>query len=91
MKILYKPFTIVFGLIGARIAAKIVNAIMARFGVDAKPSPHDGTNSVGKVVAAAAVEGAANAATRAAADRAAARSFAHLTGRWPEKPEAVDE
>ncbi|MDQ6841141.1 MAG: DUF4235 domain-containing protein, partial [Actinomycetota bacterium] len=47
------------------------------------PPPTTPDAGIGKVVGAAALEAATMAATRAAVERASARSFHHLVGIWP--------
>jgi hypothetical protein len=83
MKILYKPFAIIAGLIGARIARSIFSAVWARIDQEAPPKPTTADASLPKVVAAAALEAATMAGISAAVDRAGARAFEHLTGFWP--------
>lgn len=83
MKILYKPFSIVAGLIGARIAKAIFKALWARID-DAEPPKATTENaSFPKVIGAAALEAATMAGVGAAVDRAGAATFHHLTGIWP--------
>jgi hypothetical protein len=90
MKILYKPFGIIAGLIGARIARQVFSALWARIDHDAPPRPTTEETSFPKVVGAAALEAATMAGIGAAVDRAGARVFHHLTGIWPgeKHPEA---
>lgn len=83
MKILYKPFGILAGLIGARIARSIFVAVWARIDEAEPPSPTTEDASFPKVVAAAALEAATMASIGAVVDRAGARVFHHLTGFWP--------
>jgi Protein of unknown function (DUF4235) len=83
MKILYKPFGFIAGLIGARIAAAIFKAVWARIDEDEPPKPTTADTSFPKVVGAAALEAATMAGVSAAVDRAGARAFHHLTGFWP--------
>jgi hypothetical protein len=83
MKILYKPFGIIAGLIGARIATAIFKAVWARIDEEAPPKPTTEDASLPKVVGAAALEAATMASVGAAVDRAGARAFHHLTGIWP--------
>jgi hypothetical protein len=88
MKLLYKPFGIIAGLIGARIAAAIFKAIWARIDEQDPPKPTTEGATFPKVVGAAALEAATIASVGAAVDRAGARAFHHLTGIWPgDKPE----
>jgi hypothetical protein len=83
MKLLYKPFGIIAGLIGARIATAIFKAVWARIDEQAPPKPTTEEASMPKVVAAAALEAATMAGIGAAVERGGARVFHHLTGFWP--------
>jgi hypothetical protein len=90
MKILYKPFGIIAGLIGARIAKSVFSAIWARIDRDAPPKPTTEEASLPKVVGAAALEAATMAGIGAAVDRLGARVFHHLTGIWPGEKHAEE-
>ncbi|HYB30770.1 MAG TPA: DUF4235 domain-containing protein [Solirubrobacteraceae bacterium] len=83
MKILYKPFAIIAGLIGARIAKVIFQALWSRIDQGEPPKATTADASFGKVVGAAALEAATMAGIGAAVNRAGARTFHHLTGIWP--------
>jgi uncharacterized membrane protein YeaQ/YmgE (transglycosylase-associated protein family) len=83
MKILYKPFAIIAGLIGARIAKSIFKALWSRIDEAEPPKPTTADASFPKVVGAAALEAATMAGVGAAVDRAGAATFHHLTGIWP--------
>ncbi len=91
MKFLYKPFGIIAGLIGARIARSIFVAVWARIDEEAPPKPTTEEASFPKVVGAAALEAATMASIGAVVDRAGARVFHHLTGFWPGEKHAEDE
>ena len=58
MRILYKPFGIIAGLIGARIATAVFKALWSRIDHDAPPKPTTQEASFPKVVGAAALEAA---------------------------------
>jgi hypothetical protein len=91
MKLLYKPFGIVAGLIGAKVGHNLFKRVWAR--VDDGEPPKAGTEeaSLGKVVAAQALEAATLAGAAAAVDRMSMRWFHYLTGIWPgEKPPEPD-
>jgi hypothetical protein len=90
MKILYKPFGIIAGLISARIAASIFKALWARIDEADPPKPTTEDASFPKVVGAAVLEAATSAGVGAAVDRAGARAFHHLTGIWPGDTHAED-
>jgi hypothetical protein len=94
MKLLYKPFAIVAGVIAARLGKSVFQGLWAQID-DAEP-PTAGTEgaSLPKVVGAQALQAATMAGVAAAVDRTFARAFLHLTGIWPgerAKPEADDD
>jgi xanthosine utilization system XapX-like protein len=86
MKLLYKPFAIIAGLIAARIGQSIFKSVWAKIDGEPPPIPAAGHSSLGKVVGARALEGAVMAGSAAAVDGALARAFHHLVGGWPTKP-----
>jgi hypothetical protein len=83
MKLIYKPFGIVLGLIAGFLGKKVFEQVWGMIDDREPPKPTTRYTSWGKVLGAAAVEGIAFKTTRAAVDRAGARSFEHLTGFWP--------
>jgi hypothetical protein len=89
MKLLYKPFGLIAGLIAGFVSEKIFNFIWARFDDQEPPEPKTEDAPVGKVLAAAAVQGLVFRTVRAYVDRQGARGFRYLTGVWPgeKKPE----
>jgi hypothetical protein len=94
MKLLYKPFGIIFGLLAGFLAKKLFNVIWAIFDNEEPPEPRTLEANWPKVMAAAAVQGMTFRVTRAAVDRVGAKGFYHLTGFWPgdieqEKSEAA--
>jgi hypothetical protein len=86
MKLLYKPFGLIAGLIAARIGRGLFKTLWARFDRKDPPDPTAPEAGFSKVVGAAALEAATMAGVGAAADRVAAQAFHHLTGIWPGKP-----
>jgi hypothetical protein len=83
MKLLYKPFALVASLIAGRLGKGIFRALWARLDQADPPDATAPQANLGKVVGAAALEAATMASVAALADRAAARTFEHLTGVWP--------
>ena len=83
MKLVYKPFAIIFSVIAARVGRGIFKSLWGR--IDQADPPDPTTEQVGlsKVVGAAALEAATMAGLGAMADRASARTFQYLTGYWP--------
>ena len=90
MKILYKPFGIIAGVIGAKIAQSIFKVVWSRIDTEDPPRPTTADASLSRVVGAAALEAATTAAVGAAVDRAGARTFYHLTGIWPGERRETD-
>lgn len=86
MKFLYKPFSLIAGMIAARIGKSLFKTLWSRVDKREPPKPTAPEASFTKVVGAAALEAATMASVGAAADRAAAEAFRHLTGVWPGKP-----
>jgi len=96
MKILYKPFAIIAGLISSQIGRRVFKKMWARIDDAAPPKPTTAEASLGKVLGAATLEAATMAGVAAAVNRASAKSFHYLTGIWPgeqraEKPEEEED
>src|SRR4051794_41984962 len=83
MKLIYKPFGIVLGLLAGFLGKKVFEQVWGMIDDREPPKATTKHTSWGKVIGEAAVEGIAFKTTRAAVNRAGARSFAHLTGFWP--------
>lgn len=89
MKLIYKPFSIIAGIVAGMLSRKLFDAIWSRFRDDPAPKADTEAATFGAVIVAAAVQGVTARVTRAAVDRASARGFKHLTGIWPgEKADA---
>jgi Protein of unknown function (DUF4235) len=86
MRILYKPFSIISGIIGAKLGRGIFKTLWRRVDREEPPRPTTHDASFPKVVGAAALAGVA-----AVVDRASARAFHHLTGIWPGEPVSEDK
>jgi hypothetical protein len=91
MRLLYKPFAIIAGLISARIGRSVFRSIWGRIDQEPPPAPGTGQGSMGKVVGAEALQAGVMAGTAAAVDRLFARVFHHLIGIWPKKPPKPEE
>jgi hypothetical protein len=83
VKLLYKPFGIVAGIVGKRAGRRLFAAIWERVDGGEPPRPSAERATWHRAVGAAALQAAALAAARTAADRAGRRTFAHLFGVWP--------
>jgi hypothetical protein len=83
-KVLYKPFGLLFSVLGGIVAGSIFKRIWGAAGNEEEaPKATDATKGWGEVVVAAAAEGAVFGGVKALIDRAGATGFAHVTGSWP--------
>jgi hypothetical protein len=83
MKLLYKPFGIVLGLLAGLLAKKVFETVWGVIDDEEPPKPTTRDADWPKVLAAAAVQGVTFKVTRAAVDRAGAKGWDHLFGVWP--------
>lgn len=83
MKLLYKPFGIIIGMLAGFLARQVFNEVWGRIDDREPPTPTTLESSWGRVLGAAAVQGATFAVTKAAVNRGGAKSFQWLTGIWP--------
>lgn len=88
-KIFYKPFGLLFSVLGGLVASAIFKRIWgASSRDDEPPEPTDETRGWREILVAAAAEGAVFGGVKALIDRAGATGFAHLTGAWPGRSES---
>src|SRR3954469_24151895 len=95
MKLLYKPFGIIFGILAGLISKKLFEAVWGIFDKEEPPKPTTQQTTWPKVLGAAGVEGVPFKGKRAAVDRARAIGVARRTGFWrgpkqTEKGEAAE-
>jgi hypothetical protein len=83
MKLLYKPFGIILGLIAGMAGRKAFDAIWTKIDDEDPPKATTEIASWPKVLIAAAIQGMIFAVVKAAVNRAGAKSYEHLTGVWP--------
>jgi Protein of unknown function (DUF4235) len=83
MRLLYKPFAIVAGILGARAGRQVFSAIWSEFSDSPRPSASEPDVKLGKLAVSAALEGASLAASLALAQQLTLRLFRHLFGVWP--------
>lgn len=83
MKLIYKPFGIVLGIVAGLLSKKLFQAVWGVFDKEEPPKPTTQEASWPKVLGAAAVQGITFKVTRAAVDRAGAKGFQHVLGVWP--------
>ena len=84
MKLLYKPFGIIFGVLGGLIGGAIFKQVWKRVsGEEDAPAAKESEYTWAEVLPAAALQGAIFALVKAAVDRGGAQGFQKLTGVWP--------
>ena len=83
MKLLYKPFGIILGIVAGLIGRQVFNAIWSKIDDAEPPEPTTEEAPWAKVILAAALQGAIFGAVRSAVNRSGAKGYAHLTGVWP--------
>jgi hypothetical protein len=83
MKLLYKPFGIILGILAGLVGRQVFNFVWGK--IDEEEPPEATTEEAPwlKVVGAAALQGAIFAAVRSAVNRSGAKGYAHFTGVWP--------
>ena len=83
MRFLFAPISIIAGLIAGFLGKKLFTQVWALFDDQKPPESEHREAEWGKVVAAAALQGAIFRATKIAVDRGARVAFANTTGTWP--------
>ena len=83
MKLLYKPFGLMLGIIAGLIGKRVFESAWTKIDDQQPPEATTQETTWVKVLAAAALEGIIFKATRAAVDRYGAKGFYYLTGSWP--------
>jgi hypothetical protein len=86
MRLLYKPISLIVGLLAAKLGRSTFKRLWAR--IDDSPPPTSGTGegSMAKLVTGQALQAGVMAGVAAAMDRLFARGFHHTIGIWPKKP-----
>lgn len=87
VKALYKPFAILFGLLGGLIAGKVVQQVWSRVGDenDVPPAPDQKEAAWKTVLIGAALQGVIYGIVKAAIKRGGAVGVEKATGKWPGK------
>jgi hypothetical protein len=83
MKLLFIPVSVIGGLLSGFLAKKLFELAWGVVDDQEPPKPEHSQVGFGKVVAAAAVEGAIFKGTRAMIDHKSRQAFANATGTWP--------
>lgn len=83
-KLVYRPFGMLTSLAAGSVAAAVFKQLWKRVAhEDDAPDALQSEYSFGKVLVAAAIQGAIFALVKAAIDRGGAVGFQKLTGSWP--------
>jgi hypothetical protein len=85
MKLIYRPFGIIIGILAGLLSKRVFNFAWSRFDDEEAPKPTVEGQSWPKVLIAAAVQGVVFQTVRAAVNRGGAEGFQYLTGVWPGK------
>jgi hypothetical protein len=83
MKLIYKPFGIVMGILAGLVSKRIFDFVWSKIDDEDPPKATTEVSPLPKVIAAAALQGVTFKVVRAGVDRAGARGYQHLTGVWP--------
>jgi predicted metal-dependent enzyme (double-stranded beta helix superfamily) len=91
MKLLYKPFGLIVGVIGGILAGVVFKQVWKLVAhEDDAPDSTDVQKSWTEVLIAATLQGAIFALVKAAVDRGAAEATLKLTGIWPGSDSAAE-
>ncbi len=85
MRLLYKPFGIVLGVVAGLLGKRLFDAAWTRIDDAEPPSGTTPSTSWGKLVGAAALQGVIFKVTRVVVDRYGAIGWHYLTGSWPDR------
>ncbi len=84
IKLLYKPFSLMFSVLGGLVAGAIFKQIWKLVaGEEDAPDATDAHRGWGEILMSAALQGAIFAVVKATIDRTAAEGTQKLTGTWP--------
>ena len=91
MKIIYKPFGVVLGILAGLLGKRVFDFVWERIDDEDPPKATTRQTSLAKLVGATALQGVIFKVTRVLVDRAGAKGFSRLTGVWPgeQRPDAA--
>ena len=90
VKLLFKPMALFAGVVAARVAQAAFQSLWSMIYDGDPPTPTTAETTTQKVVAAAVLQAATQAAIGALATRVAAQTFIYLFGVWPGKEQSAD-
>jgi hypothetical protein len=83
VKLLFKPFGMILGLIAGVVSRRLFRALWSMVDERDPPSATAPHASWSRVLGASALRALSSSLTRTTADRLGARAFHWLTGSWP--------
>lgn len=83
MKLLYKPFGLILGILAGVIGKRAFDFAWAKIDDEDPPKGTTQQTTLPKVLGAAALQGIIFKTTRVAVDRYGAKGWHYLTGAWP--------
>jgi hypothetical protein len=83
MKLLYKPFGILFGVLGGLLGKKLFDFVWTKIDDEEPPEATTREADWSKILAAAAIQGMIFRGARVVVDRYGAKGWYYLTGAWP--------
>lgn len=90
MKLLYKPFGIVVGIVAGLLSKKLFDLIWARIDDQDPPKANTAETTWTKLIVATALQAVTFKVVRAAVERAGAKGYERVTGVWPGEPRPDD-
>lgn len=83
MKLIYKPFGIILGLLAALVGKRAFNFVWTKIDDEDPPKATTEEAEWSKLLTAAAIQGVIFKVIRVVVDRYGARGYQFLTGVWP--------
>jgi hypothetical protein len=83
VKFLFIPFSVIGGLLAGFVGKKLFDQVWSVIDDEEPPESEHRDATWGKVIAAAALQGAIFRVTKIAVDRSSRSAFASVTGTWP--------
>ena len=83
MKLIYKPFGIILGIIAGLLGKKTFNKVWEKIDDEDPPKATTQETTWGKLLAASALQAMIFKTVRVSVDRFGAKGWHYLTGSWP--------
>jgi xanthosine utilization system XapX-like protein len=83
MKIIYKPFAIILGLLGGLVGRQVFNQVWQRVDDEEPPEPTTRDTKILRLLAAVALQGAIFALVKMVVQRSGAKAWRYFFGIWP--------